>query len=265
MIARPMNKMRASDSSAGSFDKDFRDARNTRSQCAVSTACKWMDRLARWFPATRIQASSGSTIGPAHRCRIPSPSEVRARYPKNWVSPEKGWPSHEIAARVQLSWYAEVEFQNSITHAADEALLARGQLDRLRAHEKAFAECLRLNPTDMEVRSRLEQVLTDMAKVTAQLRASRPSEGGRPAQNWKAWFVYRVAGFWHIITGEQPSTSPDGPFAKLVAAAWNSFNPKIPEVDWDSFVGRFAKSGSLEEALETAGIANACARRLWQP
>lgn len=259
-----MNKMRASNSSAGSFDKDFRDAeilvRNARSRLLANGWTDWRDG----FPPPEYRLPVDQQLAQLTAV-IPSPSEVRARYPKNWVSPEKGWPSHEIAARVQLSWYAEVEFQNSITHAADEALLARGQLDRLRAHEKAFAECLRLNPTDMEVRSRLEQVLTDMAKVTAQLRASRPSEGGRPAQNWKAWFVYRVAGFWHIITGEQPSTSPDGPFAKLVAAAWNSFNPKIPEVDWDSFVGRFAKSGSLEEALETAGIANACARRLWQP
>jgi hypothetical protein len=171
-----------------------------------------------------------------------------------------------------LAWYGEVEFQDSITHAA----LARRRLNLLRQplnrrlnllrhSEKSLTEYLRLTATATEIQSAVERVQKEKARVCADLIAIPPGEDGRPAQNWKAWLVYRVAGFWHIITGEQPSTSPDGPFAKLVAAAWNSFNPKIPEVDWDSFVGRFAKSGSLEEALETAGIATACARRLWQP
>ena len=101
--------------------------------------------------------------------------------------------------------------------------------------------------------------------MSSELHACRPPEGGKPPQAWKRWFVFRLAAFWHIITGEQPSTSPDSDFAKLVFAAWISLHPNPPEkIKWESVVRWFDRSASLEEALETALIASLFAHRLWR-
>ena len=127
---------------------------------------------------------------------------------------------------------------------------------------KTFTRVSRLTAMDTDVRSALGLIRKVKSSVSSQLCANRPPQGGRPAQGWKAWFSIRLAGFWHIITGEQPSTSPDGPFAELVSAAWNSLHPNIPEVKWGTFVRRFARSGSLDEALFTAFIAGRFAHRI---
>jgi hypothetical protein len=113
---------------------------------------------------------------------------------------------------------------------------------------------------DTDIRSAAELVRNAQARVSSKLR-----KGGKPAQNWKAWFVFRIAAFWHIVMGKQPSSSPDGAFAQLVCAAWNSLHPKIQEIKWDTYVRRFATSATLREALETASIATAYARRILQP
>ena len=105
-------------------------------------------------------------------------------------------------------------------------------------------------------------VRTVKARADTKSRASRPAQGGRPSQGWKSWFVFRLAAFWHIIIAEQPGLSPDGHFARLVAAAWNSLDPNIADIiQWDSFVRRYARSASIEEAVETARLASACVRR----
>lgn len=164
--------------------------------------------------------------------------------------------------RFQLAWYALVEFQDEITHAANEASSARRRLYLIDASERHLLEYLDLTAMDTDVRSALGLIRKVKSSVSSQLWANRPPQGGRPAQGWKAWFTIRLAGFWHIITGEQPSTSPDGPFAELVSAAWNSLHPNIPEVKWGTFVRRFARSGSLDEALFTAFIAGRFAHRI---
>jgi hypothetical protein len=192
------------------------------------------------------------------RKKILSAGEVRIRHSKIY------WPSHEIAIRLQLTWYAKAEFQDSIAYAANEAPLARRRFDHLSSIDKSLDEYFSLTPRDTEVRSAAELVRTAKARVSSELRAIRSPQGGKPAQNWKAWFVVRLAGFWHIITGEQPSSSPDGVFAELVSAAWNSLHSNIPEIKWDTFVRRFAGSANLDELLRTAVIASICAHRLWQ-
>ena len=143
--------------------------------------------------------------------------------------------------RFQLAWYALVEFQDQITHAANEASSARRRLYLIDASERHLLEYLDLTAMDTDVRSALGLIRKVKSSVSSQLWANRPPQGGRPAQGWKAWFTIRLAGFWHIITGEQPSTSPDGPFAELVSAAWNSLHPNIPEVKWGHFRSSICK------------------------
>jgi hypothetical protein len=164
-----------------------------------------------------------------------------------------------------LAWYAEVEFQDFITYADKQAPLARHRLDLLSTLEKSLDEYLSLTPTDKKVRSAAKIVRTAKARANSQLREIRPTKGGKPAQSWKVCFVFRLAAFWHIITGEQPPLSHDSDFAGLVSAAWNSLHPKIPEITWDSYVRRFAKWADLQEALETASIASLCVHGIWQP
>jgi hypothetical protein len=190
------------------------------------------------------------------RKRILSADEVRARHPK------VNWPSHGTAVRFQLAWYAEVEFQDSITYAANEAPVETRRLELLGRSEESLAEYFRLTPTDTEMQSAFRKA---KAKASANLCVMRPTQGGKPAQSWKAWFVFRLAAFCHIITGEQPSSSPNSAFAELVSAAWNSLHPNIPEIKWETFVRRFTGSESLEEALETAFIASLYAHRIWRP
>jgi len=187
-----------------------------------------------------------------------SSNEVRARHSTNW-------PSHEVAIRCQLTWYTNIEFQDGITHAAEEARIARRQLQLLSTSRESLDKYLSLAPTDTEIRSATELVRKAQAKVSSKLHACRPREGGKPAQNWKAWFVFRLAAFWYIVMGKQPSSSPDSAFADLVDAAWNSLHQKIPEIKWDTFVRRFAKSADLKEARETAFLASLCAHRIWRP
>jgi hypothetical protein len=263
-----MNKIPSSDPSAG-LDPEFTRAetlvRNARTLLLPTGWTNWRDGI----PPPEHKLAVDQVLGQlaAGRRRILSPSEVRAFYlKKGWPSPEKGWPSHETAVRVHLTWYAEVEFQDFITYAAKEAPLARRRLDLLCAAEKSLVEDdLCLTETDTEIRSVLGQVRAAKARASSQLREIRPTEGGKPAQSWKAWFVFRLAAFWHIITGKQPPISPDSDFAGLVSTAWNSLHSKIPEITWDSYVRRFAKSANLKEALKTASIASLYAHRISRP
>jgi len=260
-----MKRMSPSDPSAPSLTRDFRRAekfvRSARTLLLPKGWSDWRDG----FPPREHELQVDQKLAQLAdgRRRILSPSEVRAHHPKMY------WPSHEVAIRLQLAWYAEAEFQNRITYTANEAPVARQRLDLLRQSEEYLAEYLRLIATDTEIQSAVELVQKAKARVSTELDVSRPLEGGKPAQSWKAWFVFRLAGFWHIITGEQPSPSPNGAFAGLVSAAWNSLHPKIPEIKWDSFVRRFARSASreeaLEEALETASIVSVYAYRIWRP
>jgi hypothetical protein len=265
-----MTKMPPPDPSAASLDAEFAQAeklvRNAPRLLLPKGWSDWRDGL----PPPEHKLLVDQELA-ASRRRILSSSEVRARYS---IKSIKGWwPSHEIAVRFQLAWYAEAEFQDFITYAAKQAPLLKRRLDLLCAAEKSLVkDDLCFAETDTEIRSVLEQVRTAKARASSQLREIRPPEGGRPAQSWKAWFVFRLAAFWHIITGEQPPLSPDSDFAGLVSAAWNSLHPKIPEITWeipaitwDSYVRRFAKSADLKEALETASIASLCAHGIWQP
>jgi hypothetical protein len=112
--------------------------------------------------------------------RILSPSEVRTRHPELY------WPSHEVAIRLQLAWYGEVEFQDSITHAAvarRRLNLLRQPLNRrlnqLRHSEKSLTGYLRLAATATEIQSAVERVRKEKARVCADLLAFPPGEDGR--------------------------------------------------------------------------------------
>jgi hypothetical protein len=231
--------------SAASLDEDFARAeplvRNVRTRLLPTGWSDWHDGL----PPTEHKLDVDKQLDKltAGWRKILSASEVRERYPTTSI---KSWPSHQTALRFQLVWYAEVEFQDFITY---------------------LVEYLCLTQTDKEIRSVLAHVGAAEARASSQLREIRPSEGGKPAQGWKAWFVFRLAAFWYIITGEPPPESPDSVFAGLVSAGWNSLHPKIPEITWESFVRRFAKSPdlNLKEALETASIASLYAHRMWRP
>jgi hypothetical protein len=254
-----MNKMSPSDLFAGS-DPEFTRAkalvRNARTLLLPMGWTSWRDGIPPSEHKLPVDQVLAQLV--AGRRRILSPSEVRERYPKKLI---KGWLSHESAMRSQLVWYAEVEFQDWITYAANEASAARPQLDHLCTSEESLDEYLSLTPTDTEIRFAVELVRKAKARVSSESHACRPPEGGRPAQAWKRWFVFRLAAFWHIITGDQPPSSPDSDFAELVAAAWNSLHPSIPEIKWDTYVRGFAKSASLKEALETSFIASLFAHR----
>ena len=258
-----MKRMSPSDPSAPSLTRDFRRAekfvRSARTLLLPKGWSDWRDG----FPPREHELQVDQKLAQLAdgRRRILSPSEVRAHHPKMY------WPSHEVAIRLQLAWYGEVEFQDSITHAA----VARQRLnqlrqplnrrlDLLRHSEKSLTAYLRLTATATEIQSALERVQKEKARVCADLLAFPAGEDGRPAQGWKHWFVFRLAAFWHIITGAQPPSSPDSDFAELVAAAWNSLHPDI-EIEWESSVRRFARSASLDEALETAFIASLFAHR----
>jgi len=193
---------------------------------------------------------------PSGRKRILSSDKVRARHPEIY------WPSHEIAIRLQLAWYAEVEFQDAIKYAGEQAPVEKRRLELLRRSKESLAEYFRLTPTDTDMQSAFRKAKT---RAFASLCAMRPLQGGKPTQSWKAWFVIRLGGFWHIIMGEQPSPSPDSAFAALVCAAWDSFHPNIPKIYWDTFVRRYARSAKLKEALQTAFITSAYAHRIWRP
>jgi hypothetical protein len=239
--------MPPSDSSAASLDPEFAQAeklvRNARTLLLPTGWSNWRDGLPP--PEHKLPVDEELT----ELARILSPSEVRARYS---IGSIKGWPSHQTAVRFQLAWYAEVEFQDFITYAAEQAPVARRRLDLLCAAEESLVEDdLCFAETDSQIRSVLEQVRTAKARASSELHEIRPPQGGRPPQSWKGWFVVRIAGFWQIITGEQPPLSPDSDFAELVSAAWNSLHPKIPEITWDSFIRGFAKSANLETASKS--------------
>jgi hypothetical protein len=243
-----------------SLDKDFARAvplvRTARTRLLPTGWSDWRGGLPP--PAHKLDVDQLLDQIAAGRTRLLSASEVRDRHS---ITSIKSWPSHQTALRYQLSWYAEVEFQDSITYAATEAPVARRRLKLLNDAEEPIADYCRLTPMDREL-----QIAFQKAKATAleNLYAIRPPEGGKPAQRWKAWFVIRLGGFWCIITGEQPSSSSDGNFVDLVSAAWSSFHPDLSEINWDSFVDAYASSANLEDGLETAFISSAYANRFWR-
>jgi hypothetical protein len=200
--------------------------------------------------------------------RILSADEVRVRYPKIY------WPSHEIAIRAQLVWYADFEFIDSIAGDAEVAQLHRKQLPLLESAETSLIQLRKLHAEwpvpchpqlTSNVQSAFELVRDLKIWIKWSLHERRPPQGGRPSPKWKRQFVLRLAAFWHIITDKQPSTSRDKDFVELVSAAWNSLHPDIPEIDWDSFVDRFAESASLDEALETTSMATLWANVIRRP
>jgi hypothetical protein len=252
--------MPPSDPSATSLTRDFRRAENFVRDARTLLLPKGWNDWCDGLPPPEHRLSVDQKWAPLARSRrrVLTPSEVRARHPQIY------WPSHEVAIRLQLAWYTEVEFQNRITYAANKAVDARRRLHRLRAREKFLAKYLRLTPMDSEIQSTVELLQKASVKVSAELHAIHPPEGGKPGQSWKAGFVFRLAGFCYIITGEQSSPSTNSAFAALVRAAWNSLHPNIPLIDWDSYVHRFARSASLEEALETALITSFYAHGIWR-
>lgn len=252
-MIRATYKVSPSDSSAASLDPEFARAeplvRSARTRLLPTGCSDWLDGLKP--PEHKLDVDKQLAEVAAGRRKILSASEVRERYS---ITSIKGWPSHQIALRFQLVWYAEVEFQDSITSAANETRVARRRLHLIGAAEKSLDKYLRLSRTDAEIRTALVRVRTVKDRVSSELHASCPAQGGKPAQNWKAWFVFRLAAFWYVITGEQPPSSPESHFAQLVSAAWNSLHPNIPEIKLDTFVRRFARSASLEDAREAAFI-----------
>jgi hypothetical protein len=74
---------------------------------------------------------------PSGRKRL-SADEVRARYPEIY------WPSHEVAIRLQLLWYVNFEFLDSITADAEVAQFNRMQLSLLESAEAPLLEFLGL-------------------------------------------------------------------------------------------------------------------------
>src|SRR5262245_56461455 len=128
--------MPRSDPSAASLTQDFRRAqkfvRNARTLLLPKGWNDWCDGLPP--PEHKLSVDQKWAQLARGRRRILTPSEVRARHPKIY------WPSHEVAIRLQLAWYTEVEFQNQITYAAINAVDARRRLDRLRAREKSLAK-----------------------------------------------------------------------------------------------------------------------------
>jgi hypothetical protein len=239
--------------STASLDEDFARAeplvRNARTRLLPTGWNDWPDGL----PPRKHRLDLDKQLEDltAGRRRILSASEVRERY--SITSSWRSWPSHHTALRSLLVWYAEVEFQDSITCAAEEAPVERRRIELLDAKGESLAEYFRLTPADTELQEAFRKA---KARALSYLYALRPPGGGKPSQMWKFWFVFRLATFWHIITGKQPPTSPHGDFAKLVSDAWNSLHPDLRDInwDWDTFVRRFAKFASSEDACESALI-----------
>jgi len=239
------------DPSAASLDAEFARAekfvRNARTLLLPTGWSDWRDGLPP--PEHELDVDKQLVQLAASRRKILSASEVRERY-----STIKGWPSHQTALRFQLVWYAEVEFQDSITCAGNDARVARQGLHLISAAEDTLNRYLDLPRTDLEIRTALGLLRMVNDRVSSELHDCRSPQGGKPAQNWKAWFVFRLAAFWHVITGKQPPTSPQSDFAKLVSDAWNSLHPDLREIKWDTFVRRFARSVSFTDALEAVFI-----------
>src|SRR5262245_47535560 len=84
--------------------------RQSRTLLLPAGWCNWRDSLLA--PEHQLPIDRQLAQLTAGRKRILSPSEVRGRHSI------RDWPSHEIAIRFQLSWYAEVDFQDSGAYAA---------------------------------------------------------------------------------------------------------------------------------------------------
>ena len=138
---------------------------------------------------------------PSGRKRILSADEVRARYPEIY------WPSHQVAIRLQLLWYVNFEFLDSITADTEVAQFHRRQLNLLESAEAPLLEFLRLinarltvqfvPPVERDLISNVRSAIEPVEKlknwVTWCLRETRPFEGGRPVVDWKRQFVLRLA------------------------------------------------------------------------
>jgi hypothetical protein len=171
--------------------------------------------------------------------------------------------SHEIEIRLQLVWYAKMEFLNTRAVAASVLASYENHRKLLRSANDSLSNFLKLIPgAEAEQFSNAKAALELVQKLRKWIDICARS-GGRPTEHWKRLFVVRLAAFWHVATGKQPSISPDTDFARLVYAAWNSLHPNIPEINLDSFVRRYAQSVSREEALDSASLARFGGYKIW--
>jgi hypothetical protein len=164
---------------------------------------------------------------PSGRKKILSADEVRARYP---MMP---WPSHEIAIRFQLTWYANFEFLDSILADAEVSRFHIRQRALLRSADASLLEFLKLNAgstfhplVERELTSNVQSAIDAVQKLNNLvdwcLRERRPRQGGRPVPGWKRKFVLRLAAFWQVITDSKPGPV-ESSFANFVSGAWYSF------------------------------------------
>jgi hypothetical protein len=203
------------------------------------------------------------------RKRILSADEVRARYST------LHWPSHELVIRSQLVWYVNFEFINSRAADAELAQFLTRQLRLLKKSEDSLIDFHRRNagpvvqfysPLQREMTAKVQSALEQIQKLKLGInwcfRERRPSEGGRPIQNWKRQFVLRLAAFWQVIANSQPSTSVESRFAKFVSAAWKTLCPDDPDMSWDTAI-EYSRGVTAEEAVEIVNLAATYVGFVW--
>jgi hypothetical protein len=201
--------------------------------------------------------------------RVRTDDEIRQAYP------DLGWLGRHLHLRLALWCY-------SVFGMADDRAQVLAEIDRL-AEQIWNIQDLKdvamrvLNCATEEERFRYVDPLFDLCDVLDELdpyqeeclelwnTLARP-QGGRPADFLRTGFVEALKPFWELVTGSPLPRNADGPFASLVAAAWDSLGAHMPEISWDSALRRHDSSATPLDAIERSKEQLRYAyTRLWVP